>query len=195
MRVASLLSGTLALLVLASCASRSSAPPTPGYERGVVPELRGQRVILLPLQMRSGGHSDLGRELEYAVGQAGGQVDWVMPEATRAILERSPGTGILIDQLPVRAFLAGELQRVGDPLFGDLYRLGALVGAPLAFLPIESRARVEDATETIEISAALLDVRTGRVVWFGVVEGAPGPPGALATSASAADVLAARLSR
>jgi hypothetical protein len=182
------------LLLISACAGRSSAPPSPGYERGGVPELRGVRILLLPLQLRTGGHPDFDRELEYALRQRPGGTDWVAPEAIRQVLARSPGTGILIDQLPVRPFLAGELLRVGDPLFGDLYRLGALVGASWALLPVEAKARTEGAAEAIELSAALLDVRTGSVVWYGVVEGSPGSPGALATSASAAEVLARRVS-
>jgi hypothetical protein len=182
----------LALVALVGCAGRASAPPTAGYERGGLPDLRGARVLLLPLQLRTGGHADFDRELEYALRQRGGP-DWVAPGAIREILERSPGTGILIDQLPVRPFLAGELLRVGDPLFGDLYRLGALAGASWALLPVESKARAEGSSEAIEVSAAVLDVRTGNVVWFGVVQGTPGVPGALATSASAAEALARRV--
>jgi hypothetical protein len=158
-----------------------------------MPELRGERVLLLPLQLRTGGHADFDHELEYALRERPGGTNWVTPEAIREMLARSPGTGIVIDQLPVRAFLAGELLRVGDPLFGDLYRLGALAGASWALLPIEAKTRPEEVGEAIELSAAILDVRTGSVVWFGVVEGSPGASGALATAASAAEALARRV--
>jgi hypothetical protein len=179
---------------VAGCAGRQTAPPGAGYERGGVPELRGARVLLLPLQLRTGGHPDFDRELEFALRQGPGGADWVAPAAIREMLERSPGTRVAIDQLPVRAFLAGELLRVGDPLFGELYRLGALAGASWALLPVEAKARTEGSEEAIELSAALVDVRTGQVVWFGIVAGSPGAPGALATSASAAEALARRVS-
>jgi len=188
--------GFLILLLVAStgCAARASTPPSAGYERGGIPELRGERVLLLPLQVRAGGHPDLDRELEFALRQGGDRVDWIWPEATREILRRSPGVGIRIDDLPVRGFMVGELQRVGDPLFGDLYRLGALTSAPWALLPVEARGRAEaDGTETVEIAAALLDTRTGRVVWFGIVAGSPGAVGSLPASSSAAEALARRV--
>jgi len=158
-----------------------------------MPELRGARVLVLPLQLGGTGRSDFDRELEYALRGGPGGTSWVSPEAIREILARSPGTGILIDQLPVGAFLAGELLRIGDPLYGDLYRLGALTDASWALLPIEAKARSEGSGEVIELSAAVLDVRSGSVVWFGVVAGSPGAIGALATTASAAEALARRV--
>jgi hypothetical protein len=189
--------GVLLLLVLVGCSARTSAPPGAGYERGGIPELRGERVIVLPVQMRTAGHPDLDSELEFALREFGGSAEWVLPVTLRTALERSPGTGIRIDGLPVRVFLAGEVQRVGDPLFGDLYRLGALVDAPWALLPVEASVGSgtnEEGGHSVMLSAALLDVRTGRVVWFGVVEGVPDAPGGLAGTASVAEALARRLS-
>jgi hypothetical protein len=65
--------------------------------------------------------------------------------------------------------------------------------ARVALLPVEARARAYEDQEVVEISAALLDVRTGRVLWFGVVEGERGSPGAISLAATAAEALSRRL--
>lgn len=178
---------------LVGCAGRTQPAPSAGYERGGVPDLRGVRLLVLPLQLWSGVHADAGLEVEYALGRAQGAQDWVMPASLRTALSQSPGVGVRIDALPVSVFLAGEVERVGDPLFGGLYRLGALTGASVALLPVEARARAQEDDESVEISAALVDIRSGRVLWFGVVEGRRGPPGDLSLAATAAEALAQRI--
>ena len=82
-------------------------------------------------------------------------------------------------------FLQAEVNRLGDPLFGTLVRLGGLTGAEVALLPVELRWREEGS---YTLSAALVDVRSGRVAWYGVVEGLPGEmddPGAVASATEA----------
>lgn len=184
------------LLVVTACGSRGEIAPSPGYERGAVPDLSGSRVMLLPTQIRIGGHPDLDQELEYAILQSGSRATWIDFGSLHSALERSPGVDIPLHDLRVDGFLVAELQRIGDPLFGDIYRLGALVNAGYALLPVEARAqRLDDGDESVEISAALLDVRTGRVLWFGVVDGVAAPPGGLVGAASAAEALARRMVR
>ncbi|MEX0741799.1 MAG: hypothetical protein WD079_03315, partial [Phycisphaeraceae bacterium] len=46
---------------------------------------------------------------------------------------------------------------------------------------------------SVEIAAALLSARTGRVYWFGIVEGEPGAAGDPRALASAVDALVRRL--
>ncbi|MSR21973.1 MAG: hypothetical protein EXR92_00195 [Gemmatimonadetes bacterium] len=134
--------------------------PVPGTERGGIPDLRGARVIMLPLQIRVGAYPDVGNELEYALGRVGGPVEWLMPEDLREAVAQSPGVGAQIDDLPVDIFLVGDVERVGDPLFGTLYRLGALTNATMALLPVADQARAHDAMQAVEISAALVDLRS-----------------------------------
>ena len=180
------------------CAGRQTAPVA-GSESGGVPDLRGRRVMLFPVQSVRGLADGMDPELElaFALTGRGSQVLWTLPAELRSILRRSPGVQVPIDGLPVGMFLQTEVDRVGDPLFGYLRRLGALTGADLALIPVEIRYRA--AADTIpgatEIAAALLNARNGRVFWFGVVEGQGGgvdDPGSLA---SAADALARRLVR
>lgn len=195
MRKAGSLGAVLALAGIAACGLRSSEPPGPGYESGLVPDFRGQRVIVLPFQLRAGGHPDVDHELLFALRGAPVSVDWVGPDELRDALARSPGMGIRLDGLDVHQFLVAEVQRVGDPLFGDLYRLGGLVDARYAVLPVEIRARAENdgSRRVMEVRTAVLEVRTGRVLWYGVLEGPPGSPGGLEATVGAVEALARRL--
>ena len=180
------------------CAGRHSAPVA-GAQSGAVPDLRGRQVMLFPAQSVRGlaEGMDVELELAFALTGRGSQVLWILPAEIRSALARSPGLQVPLDALPVGVFLRAEVDRVGDPLFGYLRRLGALTGADLALIPVEIRYRA--AADTVlgatEIAAALLSARNGRVYWFGVVEGQGGgaeDPGSLA---SAADALARRLVR
>lgn len=168
--------------------------PTPGY--GGVPDLSGQTLLLLPPQGVEMGLSGVEAELAFSVAERGGRVRWVLPSELRQALSRSPGVPSDPDRLPVGMFLRAEVRRVGDPLYGDLRRLGALVSAGTALIPVAVRHRegVAGGPGAVEISAALVDIRTGRVHWFGVVEGEPGAFGAPAAMASAAAALVRRVS-
>lgn len=208
-RVACLPRGAVVLLVLvalAGCVWRSSAPPEPGYSRGGVPELRGERVLVLPVQIQRGGHADAQQELLYALQARGDATDWVGPSQLAESVQASRELGVNLDRLPVEGFLMGDLERVGDPLFGFLYRLGAFENAAYALIPVQLGERpvapMSDASEealddrvTVELHTALIRVRTGHVLWYGVTEGSAGAPGNLSSAASTAEALARRIIR
>ncbi|TVP75534.1 MAG: hypothetical protein EA352_08080 [Gemmatimonadales bacterium] len=202
----------LLLGVLAACGLRSaSEPPEPGYSRGGVPDLRGERVLVLPLQLRSGGHEDADRELLYALESRGATVDWLGPAHLRQRAQQSPELSVDLDRLPVERFLQGDLDRIGDPLYGLLYRLGALEGANYALIPVRIRDRpvtegegegegaagadVGGGLATAELHTALVRVRTGHVLWYGVTDGRAAAPGDLGATASTAEALARRILR
>ena len=101
-------------------------------------------------------------------------------------------------------FLQAEVSRVGDPLFGYLRRMGALMSSDFALIPVLARYRPESPggagvanapsrPPAIEIAATLIAIRTGQVLWFGMVEGAPGAANDARTLATAADALSRRL--
>lgn len=187
--------GLLVLAILVGCGSRSNPPPGPGFETGLVPDLRGQRVMVLPFQLRRGGHEDVDAELLFALRSRPTAAEWIGPGELQTVLARSPGTGIRLGALNVQPFLVGEVQRVGDPLFGDLYRLGALSNARVAVLPVEVRSRPEgeEGDLVVEAGAAILDTRTGHVLWYGIMEGPPGPPGDRGATVGAVEALARRI--
>lgn len=185
----------LIVLTLAACAPAQRAAPTVGEGRGVVPDLRGQRVMVLPIQRMNGVRDDADSEIEFVFDGRADEVDWVFTGEIRRVLDRSPGVQANTRGLPVSMFLQSEVDRIGDPLYGFLRRLGALVNSDIVFLPVQmAYAPVNAEGEMgLEISAALIQVRTGRVFWYGVVGGQPGPVDDFATVATAVEALAAQV--
>jgi hypothetical protein len=183
----------LGLLAFVACA-RSGAPPAPGEARGYVPELRGQRVMVLPFQLREGAVGDADAELAFALKGAGPSVEWILPGEIRESLRASPALDAPLEGLPVEVFLRTEVDRLGDPVFGVLRRLGAVTGADVALLPLAVflRPAGEGMPSRVQVAAALMQVRTGRVLWYGV-EAAPGGAGDPAALAAAMDALARKL--
>lgn len=185
------LSLALVLLVAWSCGP-PPAPPGPGEARGFVPDLRGYPVMVFPIQLQSGVPQGLlgDPELAHALGARGQGVDWIFPQEMEDILQRSPSVPAQIRGLPVQVFLQAEVNRVGEPLYGHLVRLGGLTGADVALIPVELRYG-EDGSYLL--SVAIVATRTARVTWYGVVEGAPGEAGNPATLASVAEKMAQSL--
>ena len=92
--------------------------------------------MVLPFQIRSGIAGDPDAELAFALATRDGAVEWILPEAMRLALRASPGLDVRLEGLPVDVFLQTEVERVGDPVFGVLRRLGALTGSDVALLPV-----------------------------------------------------------
>ncbi|MGH7480760.1 MAG: hypothetical protein ACRELV_01280, partial [Longimicrobiales bacterium] len=167
------------------------APPAPA--------LAGRDVMLLPAQ---GGQvapvpAGLDAELRFWLDQQGPTVRWVFPDRLRSVLASSPALDIDIDALVVSSFQRAEVRRIGDPLFGDLRRLGALVGARYALVPVMAAYVPGEAGEAgrVEIATALIDTIGGNVLWYGVVAGQRGAAGAPEVTASAARAVAEALLR
>ena len=186
----------LALLVAsAACGSRTAPPPEPGTSQGIPPDLRGRTVMVFPVQQLAGVPAQLDDELMFALRSRAGEVQWVPPTELDRALDRSPSLQSRTRGLAVGQFLQAEVLRVGDPLFGDLYRLAALVDGEAALLPVRAEL-VRNPGETdprVRVTMALVDVRSGRVAWFGVLEGDPHPVDDPRLLASAADAVSRTL--
>ncbi len=162
--------------------------------RGFVPDLRSIRVMVMPLQRRVGLRDELDPEIAFALEARGAGDNWIMADELVRTLARSPGLDVPLSALPVGIFLTREVNRIGDPLYGHLVRAAAVTNAQVALIPVEARRRVEpDGSSVVEVVATLLDVRRGRVIWLGVVEGQPGTAGDFQIVASAVDALASTL--
>jgi hypothetical protein len=172
-RIVGALALGMALLVLAACGA--SPPPEPGLSRGVPPDLRGRRVILLPVQLVVGVAGDPDAELAFTLTDVGNEVDWVREEEIQDAMRRSPTVQTRTRGLPVSPFLQAEVDRVGDPLYGFLRRMEALVDADAILLPVaatyEPNEAIPDSGPRVRITATLIEPRTGRVMWFGIEEG------------------------
>jgi hypothetical protein len=148
--------------------------------------------MVLPIQMETAVPSGVlaDPELTHALRSRGEGVTWVFPPELEEALERSPGVSSRIRGLPVHIFNQAEVDRVGDPLFGNLLRLASLTGADVALIPIELKYGESGA---YTLGTALIGTRTGRVSWYGVVEGDPGEARDIATLASLTEKLARAL--
>lgn len=183
-----------AMAFSAACGPRTQPPPEPGTTTGWPPDLRGRRVLLLPVQHVAGIRGDADAELAFALTGRGESVLWILPPEIDAALERSPGVQASARGLPVGMFTAAEVERVGDPLYGQLRRMSALVDAEAVLLPVVASLEAGDTSAAaVRITSAVIEPRSGRVLWFGVLEGgafAPADPRGLA---SAAETLARTL--
>ncbi|HKJ02757.1 MAG TPA: hypothetical protein VJ997_09890 [Longimicrobiales bacterium] len=150
-------------------------------------------MMVFPFQDARGVDGDADAEIAFGLRDRGPEVTWIFPTRLQEVLDRSPGMS-RIRGLPVGVFSTGEVRRVGDPLYGELRRLGALVDGEVALIPLVVAAQPADSLGVaVRVSAAVIHVRTGRVLWFGMVEGDHHETADPATLASAVDVLARTL--
>jgi hypothetical protein len=162
--------------------------------QGFAPDLRGRRVLVLPVQQNVGVVGDVDAELAFGLQGRGGGVEWVLPAEVEAVLARSPGVQARTRGLPVGTFTVAEVQRVGDPLYGELRRMASLVSADVVVLPVQAAvATVPGEEPRVRLWTALIEVRTGNVMWFSVLDGESFPSGDPRGLASAVDELARTL--
>lgn len=154
-------------------------------------------MLVFPVQRNLGVAGDPTAELVFALEGPGAGPAWLLPADLEALLLRSPGLDAPLRDLPVDVFLQAQVNRIGDPIYGVLRRIGALTDAEVALLPVAVRpgqgAASPAGAAPIEYVAALIEVRTGRVLWFGVEAGSAGSADDVARLASAAEALARRL--
>jgi len=187
--------GAAMLVVLALAACGGTMPrPEPGTSQGTPPDLRGSRVVVLPVQQVVGVSGDLDAEIAFGLQDRSREVTWVLTPEVERMLARSPAIRARTRGLQVGRFLSGEVRRIGDPLYGELRRMSALVDADAILLPVQAAISGEVGEDPkINLSAAIVDPRTGRVAWFGVVEGDAFPAGDPRGLASVVDRLARTL--
>ena len=181
-----------ALCVVAACGPRPL--PEPGTVRGSAPDLRGRTVLVLPVQHVLGVPGNADAELAFGLESRGAGVGWVLPAEVEEVLARSPAMQTRTRGLPADYFLAAEVDRVGDPLYGELRRLAALVDADAIVLPVQaSLESIPGEDPRIRFWTALIEVRNGRVMWFSVLEGSGFPVGDPRGLASAVEEVARSL--
>ena len=187
--------GTLLAAVLTFGCGGTAPAPVAGNSEGFIPDLRGRQVMLFPVQIRAGVPGDASPEIVFALRTRGSEVHWILPDELEALLARAPAVDSAVRGLPVGIFLSAEVERIGDPLFGQLRRLGALTGSDIAVIPVAVRAGAEGVggASVVEIAATIVNVRTGQVIWFGIVAGRPGSVADFGSVASAVEALAETL--
>lgn len=183
-------------ILVSACAGGPAPTPEPGASRGTPPDLRGLKVIVLPFQQNAGVRGNPDAELAFGLQSRSPDVEWILPDEMDAALARSPGVRTRTRGLSVGIFLQAEVDRIGDPLYGEIRRMAALVDADVVLIPIgiaPSAAETVGGDPAVAVTAALVGTRTGRVAWFGIVEGEAQPAGDPRGLASAIDQLARTL--
>ena len=187
----------LAAVAASACGGGATVEPGQPPTYGFPPDLRGTSVMVFPVQM--GGTQEtresMDREVAFAIREA--DLEWLLPEDLERAGQRSPGVEIRTTGLPVGAFLQREVKRIGEPLFGYLIRLSGLTGAPVALIPVASQSEAVESSGDVEwsVATAVIDARSGRVVWYGTVAGDAAPAGSPLGVANAAQALVRRLAR
>ena len=178
-------------LFLAACAS-DPAKSGPGATRGGVPDLRGSRVLVFPIQLRATIPSEVtaDEEIAFALRARSERVSWVFADEVEEVLHRSPNVQGNLRNLPVGFFLQVEVKRIGDPLYGDIRRLTTLAGANVAVIPVQLSYGPDGAYQLV---MTIIDPVTGRVLWFSTVRGTEGPEGSPGALASVADAVSRAL--
>ncbi len=191
----------ISAFVAGGCARRGAAPTAESPKRPP-PDLSGRSVLVLPAQPAPGARRDaqtgeavsgFDAELAYWLADLGPRVDWTMPPAIRDALDRNAMLGINVDALAVGSFHRAQVINIGDPLLGDLRRLGALMDARWALVPVAVAYLAGEPEGRVEAAIALIDTVGGRVLWYGVIAGDRGPEGSSDVAASAAREIARTL--
>lgn len=185
----------LAIVTSVMACARNTAPPQAGEPAVRPPSLASRRVMVLPVQESIGVPGDLDAELTFALEARGDEVLWINPETLRRAVAMSPAIRVPLESLPVSMFMQSQVRRVGDPLYGMLRRVAALVDAEIAMIPVHVLARptTPERAGAVEVRVALIHVVTGDVLWYGVEEGAPGDAPDPSALASAMEAMARRL--
>ena len=188
----------LATTVAACSARPKTPPPTPTAESA--PTLRGATALVFPVQEGFVPTSDvnaqhwpadraaLDAEIAYWLAQSAPRTTWVLPAAIDKALARSPTLAVNPRALSVAVFQRAQVNRVGDPLFGDLYRIAATLNANVAVIPVAAEfLGASEAQAVLTIATAVIKPSDGTVIWFGVIAGAEKgtSQGAIASAAQA----------
>jgi hypothetical protein len=202
---AAVLAAALVVGSAAGCGPRR--PPTAEDAKPPPPDLTGWTVMILPAQ--SGAWSpgvappgvapqpvrpapaSLDEEIAFWLAQLGSRVRWIGRGELERAVQRSPGFQVSLRALPVGDFRRAALRQIGDPLYGELRRLGAIVDARLALIPVASGyVGAVEGPGRVELAVAIVDTVGGAVLWFGVVGGESVPYDDPRAASSAAQALA-----
>ncbi|HEU4630596.1 MAG TPA: hypothetical protein VFS08_12675 [Gemmatimonadaceae bacterium] len=142
--------------------------------------LRGQRVLVLPVQHVSADDSlglragALDAELAFALGERGLDATWAGAATARRLAAQNPTYASDPSVLPLsrsRPLRAGD--RVEDPLASQLRALVALHDGRYVVIPTELRVDAAGGTRRAVLELALVDARGAEVRWAGATSGVP----------------------
>lgn len=190
-----------ALPVLLSAAACGGKKPPPGQVAPAVSiapmDLGGQRVLILPVQSASGvpfNREVITEEIIAAIRARDTRTQWIDPARLRRSLASSPNFAPDPAALPNDRYEAWGQRRIQGGLADAVRRYMALTEARLVVIPRTAAMVTPDSGGAfLRLNAAVVDARTGFVVWWGEADGVPAAPDDRTLITSAAVALAARL--
>ncbi|HEY0019362.1 MAG TPA: hypothetical protein VGC13_23880 [Longimicrobium sp.] len=188
-----------ALFVLAAaCGGKKPPPGQVAPAVSIAPmDLGGQRVLILPVQASSGlpfNREIITDEIVAAIHARDTRTQWIDPARLRRTLAGSPNFAPDPAALPNDRYEAYGARRIQGGLHDAVRRYMALTEARLVVIPRSATLVTPDSGAAfVRLSAAVVDARTGMLVWWGEADGAPGDPADRALVTSAATALAVRL--
>jgi hypothetical protein len=188
-----------ALAVLAAaCGGKKPPPGQVAPAVSIAPmDLGGQRVLILPVQSASGlpfNREIITDEIVAAIRARDTRTQWIDPARLRRSLAQSPTFAPDPAALPNDRYEAYGDRRIQGGLHDAVRRYMALTEARLVVIPRSATLITpEGGGAFVRLNAAVVDARTGMLVWWGEADGAPAAPGDRALITTAAQALAARL--
>lgn len=185
-------------LTAASCGGKKPPPGTVAPATAVAPmDLGGQRVLILPVQSASGllfNREIITEEIVAAIRARDTRTQWIDPARLRRSLAGSPTFAPDPAALPNDRYEVHGERRIQGGLADAVRRYMALTEARLVVIPRSATLITPDsAASFVRLNAAVVDARTGFVVWWGEADGRPAAPDDRALITTAATALAARL--
>lgn len=189
------------LPVLASACGGGKAKAAPGQPAPAVAvapmDLGGQRVLILPFQTSSGlqfNREDVTTELVSALRERDTRTQWIDPARLRRSLAASPTFAPDPAALPNDRYEMHGERRIQGGLADAVRRYMALTEARLVVIPRSALlVQPDSAPAFVRMNVAVVDARTGYVVWYGEADGQPAAPDDRALIVTAAEAMAARL--
>jgi hypothetical protein len=155
-----------------------------GDSTGTLPDLEPRRGALL---------REANSALDTAVRLNGRGVTWMGLEEQRRAARRNPTLGVEPDQFATAYLVGSTVDRIPDPLWGEVRSLGAITGARFAVVPAAVRIAGTAGVFTASYIVVVADVRTGNVMFRARATGSPMASAEAALASAAGTVIAAPL--
>lgn len=184
-------------LALSACGAKPPAAQGPAAPVAVAPmDLGGQKVLILPIQASSGlgfNREDMTTELVAALQARDSRTQWVTPERLRRSLRQSPNFAPDPAALPNDPYMVNGTRRIGGALWNAVRRYMALTEARVVIIPRTASMVTDSAGARVRMNTAVVDARTGVVVWFGEADGQSAAATDRALITTVAEAMAARM--